>query len=139
MKTMMAAKMGAEEKLRELCSELAELQRKYVDAQTEIKALWSKVEELQVVKNAPAAELQNAATSPVSLTIRQELQTLQLELHRHVSPLQLKRASPSFKQLEKVIFTHLQGNTCPTHTVTPGDGSTAHVTVVDMDAQTSPN
>jgi hypothetical protein len=87
--------------------------------------------------NATRTDEGNAVTPLDSPAVRQELRTVQLEFHRHVSPRQLKCVTPAYKQLEKVVLAHLQGDRCPTHSVTLEDGSTADVTVVDMDDQAS--
>ena len=132
-----SAKTAAEDELKSAQDEIAEMKRTNVAAQQQIADLTTRLADVQTRMDATRTDDGNAATTLDSPAVRQELRTLQLELHRHVSPRQLKRITPSYKQLEKVVLAHLQGDRCPTHSLTLGDGSTADVTVVDMDDQAS--
>ena len=135
-----SAKAAAEEELKSSQDVIADMKRADVAAQQQIAELSKRLADVQTQMDATTAAKTddgNDVTPLDSPAVRQELRTLQLELHRHVSPRQLKRVTPAYKQLEKVVLAHLQGDRCPTHSVTLEDGSTADVTVVDMDEQAS--
>ena len=135
-----SAKTAAEDELKSAQDVIAQMKGANVAAQQQIADLTARLANVQTKMDATEAartDEGNDVTPLDSPAVRQELRTLQLELHRHVSPRQLKRVTPAYKQLEKVVLAHLQGDRCPTHSVTLEDGSTADVTVVDMDDQAS--